>query len=66
MNKSLALHETLELHELLTFKSLCLSKSTLMTGLVQDEELKSILLNDVKAGEEGVKRLENLIRWDGQ
>ncbi|MCB7071118.1 hypothetical protein LIZ76_14320 [Caldibacillus sp. 210928-DFI.2.22] len=66
MNKFLALHETLELHELLTFKSLCLSKSTLMSGLVQDEELKTILLNDVKAGEEGVKRLENLIRWDGQ
>lgn len=43
-----------------------LIKINFMSGLVQDEELKTILLNDVKAGEEGVKRLENLIRWDGQ
>lgn len=66
MRNSLALHEGLELHELLTFKTLCLTKSTTMSGLVQDEELKAILLDDIKAGTEGIQRLEDLIKWDGQ
>lgn len=43
MTKLLGLHETLELHELLTFKNLCLTKTTTMSALVQDEELKNLL-----------------------
>lgn len=43
MPESMGVHETLEIHELLTFKNLCLTKSTAMTALAQDEELKQIL-----------------------
>ncbi|VEH78185.1 YraE protein [Bacillus licheniformis] len=41
-----AIHETLELHELLMFKNLCLTKSSTMTGMVQDQELRDILERD--------------------
>jgi similar to spore coat protein len=40
------IHETLELHELLMFKNLCLTKSSTMTGMVQDQELRDILERD--------------------
>ncbi len=58
MTKFLALHETLDVHELLTFKSLCLTKSVTMSAFVQDEELKDILVSDVANGTEHIKRLQ--------
>ncbi|PSA98432.1 DUF892 family protein [Bacillus halotolerans] len=60
------LHETLELHELLTFKNLCLTKSSTMTGLVQDEELKSILEQDAKKTKQQVARLQELLSVRGE
>ncbi|MFS0635309.1 hypothetical protein AB1K84_05350 [Mesobacillus foraminis] len=39
-----ASHETYDLHELLTFKNLCLTKSTTMRKLVQDAEFGRILI----------------------
>ncbi|SNX75396.1 similar to spore coat protein [Bacillus oleivorans] len=57
MSKYLGLHETLEVHELLTFKNLCLTKSSTMSVLAQDEELKTILSNDVTAGQQHIKQL---------
>jgi similar to spore coat protein len=58
MVKSLGLHETLDLHELLTFKSLCLTKAATMGALVQDEELKTILANDVTLGQQHIEKLQ--------
>ncbi|WP_411802039.1 DUF892 family protein [Bacillus mojavensis] len=60
------LHETLELHELLTFKNLCLTKSSTMTGLVQDEELKSILEQDAQKTKQQVARLQELLSVRGE
>ncbi|WP_369888607.1 DUF892 family protein [Bacillus halotolerans] len=60
------LHETLELHELLTFKNLCLTKSSTMTGLVQDEELKSILEQDAQKTKQQVERLQELLSVRGE
>ncbi|MEK3710026.1 DUF892 family protein [Bacillus sp. FSL K6-1005] len=60
------LHETLELHELLTFKHLCLTKSSTMTGLVQDEELKSILEQDAQKTKQQVARLQELLSVRGE
>jgi similar to spore coat protein len=57
MTKFLALHETLDLHELLTFKNLCLTKATTMSILVQDPELKSILADDVTTGTMHIEQL---------
>jgi similar to spore coat protein len=61
MTKFLGLHETIEVHELLTFKNLCLTKSTTMGALVQDEELKTILANDVTAGQQHIQQLQQFL-----
>jgi similar to spore coat protein len=61
MVKYLGLHETLDLHELLTFKNLCLTKSSTMSVLVQDEELKTILVNDAAAGQEHIRKLQGFL-----
>jgi spore coat protein CotF len=42
-----ALHETLEVHEIAAFKTVCLTKSKTMNGLVSDPALKQILQLDV-------------------
>lgn len=57
----MGLHETHEIHELLVFKNLCLTKSTLMGGFVEDEELKNILNADVTATKQQVQRLQEFI-----
>jgi similar to spore coat protein len=60
-NRTLALHKTLELHELIQFKNLCLTKSTTMSGLVQDQELKSILGHGVAKTKQELERLHNFL-----
>ena len=42
-----ALHETLEVHELAAFKTIGMTKSKTMKGLLSDPELKDILQQDV-------------------
>ncbi|WP_160725231.1 hypothetical protein [Bacillus sp. USDA818B3_A] len=61
MVKYLGLHETLDVHELLTFKNLCLTKSSTMSALVQDEELKTILANDVTTGQRHIEKLQQFL-----
>ncbi|MFB6802572.1 hypothetical protein [Peribacillus butanolivorans] len=61
MAKNLGLHETLEVHELLNFKSLCLSKVSTMNGLVQDTELKNIMLKDLSTGREHIQKLQEFL-----
>jgi similar to spore coat protein len=62
----LAPHETYELHELLTFKNLCLTKSTTMSQLVQDSELQSILSQDVTKTTEQIQRIQQFITNRGE
>lgn len=57
----MGLHETHEIHELLMFKNLCMTKSTLMSGFIQDEELKNILNSDVTATRQQIQRLQEFI-----
>lgn len=66
MTQYLAPHETYELHELLTFKNLCLTKSTTMSELVQDPELKSILDQDVTKTKAQIQRLQEFITKRGE
>lgn len=61
MTKHLALHETLEVHELLTFKNLSLTKCVTMSGLVQDENLKSILLEDAASCTQFIKQMKEFL-----
>lgn len=54
-------NETMQLHELLTLKNLCLTKSITMKPLVADDELKSILQQDITATEQHIRQLRNLM-----
>ncbi|MCT8978462.1 spore coat protein [Clostridium sp. CX1] len=60
-NQGIAPHESFELHELLTFKNVCLTKSTTMSALVTDERLKSLLQQDVTTTQGHIKELRNLM-----
>lgn len=59
--KGYALNESIQLHELITFKNICMTKSLTMSPLVSDEELKTILKNDVAASENHIKELKCLM-----
>lgn len=55
------LSESIQLHEILTFKNLCLTKSMTMSPLVSDEELKSILQQEVTTSQEHIKELKTFM-----
>jgi similar to spore coat protein len=61
VNKVLALHESLELHELTTFKTVCLTKSNTMQGLVTDPYLRDILEQDAELSTRQVQELRDLL-----
>jgi similar to spore coat protein len=61
MQERLALHERLELQEILTFKNLCLTKASVIQGLVNCEELKGIFATDVKEGKHHVEQLSKIL-----
>jgi similar to spore coat protein len=60
---TIAPHETMQLHELLTFKNLCLTKSVTIFPLVSDEELKSILQNDISTSKQHIQELSGLMKY---
>jgi similar to spore coat protein len=62
MEKGIAPHETFDLHELLTMKNVSATKCFAMSKLVKDEELKSILQQDLAAAKEQIRELEGLIQ----
>ncbi|PLR89790.1 DUF892 family protein [Bacillus sp. T33-2] len=57
----MGVHETLEIHELMMFKNLCLTKSSAMSGLAQDDELKNLLSQDINKTTEQITRLQQFI-----
>lgn len=59
--QSLALHEALEVHEILNFKTICMTKSKLMEGLVTDKDLKALLGKDVQQSIDAINNLQNLL-----
>ncbi|MEI2329168.1 spore coat protein [Priestia megaterium] len=62
MARGLAMHETLEVHEILTLKTSCVTKGTAMLELVEDEELKKILEEDVQTSTEAIKELKKILK----
>ncbi|MCZ8522646.1 spore coat protein [Paenibacillus mucilaginosus] len=56
----LAPHESLEIHELLNFKTLCLTKSKMMQGLVFDKDLKALMQKDVEQSVQAIQELQGL------
>jgi similar to spore coat protein len=61
MPKTMGVHETLEIHELLTFKNLCLTKSTTMSALAQDEELKQLLTQASQMDRQNIQTLQGFL-----
>lgn len=56
----LAVHETMQIHEILNFKTVCLLKSKLMQGMVQDKELKDLLRKDMEQSALAIAELQAL------
>lgn len=61
-NNGLAYHETRELHEMLNFKTICLLKSKMMSGLVFDQDLKALMEKDVQQAESAIQEMKALYK----
>lgn len=60
-DNSLTLHETMEIHELLNFKTICMTTSKLIQGIVFDQELKALLDKDTRQSMQDVAALQGLL-----
>lgn len=58
--ENLAPHETMQVHEMLNFKTVCMTTSKLMEGVVFDQELKALLEKDVQQSISDIKVLQGL------
>ncbi|MBE1440853.1 spore coat protein [Paenibacillus sp. OAS669] len=58
---NLGTHEILELHEILSFKNVCLTKSAAMQNLVQDPNLKNIIVQDITQSKQDIQELQNVL-----
>ena len=61
-NQNLAPNETMQVHELLNFKTVCMTTSKMMEGVVFDQDLKALLEKDVKQSITSISDLQNLLR----
>lgn len=60
--QNLSLHEAMEVHELLNFKTVCMTKSKMVEGLVFDQDLKALLEKDVQQSITAINDLQNLLK----
>lgn len=60
VQQTFAPHETMEIHELLNFKTLALTKSKLMQGLVFDKDLKALMQKDTEQSMNTLQQLQAL------
>jgi similar to spore coat protein len=60
LHQTLAPHESMEIHELLNFKTVCLTKSKMMQGLVFDRDLKALMQKDVEQSIRAISELQAL------
>ena len=56
--QGLGFHETMEIHELLNFKTVALTKSKMMQGVVFDQELKALMQEDVQQSIKAIRELQ--------
>ncbi|MDF2943372.1 MAG: hypothetical protein K0S01_2230 [Herbinix sp.] len=59
--QGLAPNEIMQLHEILTLKNLGLTKSVTMSPLVLDDELKTIIKNDINMTQQHIKELRGYL-----
>ncbi|WP_427847039.1 spore coat protein [Clostridium folliculivorans] len=53
--------ETMQIHELLNFKTICMTTSKMMEGVVFDQELKALLEKDVRLSISAINDLQVLL-----
>jgi hypothetical protein len=61
MNGKFTPHETFEVHEMAAFKTVCLTKSKSMQLLVTDQDLNSILQQDVELSTRQLQELNGIL-----
>ena len=60
-NQYLAPNETMQVHEMLNFKTVCMTTSKMMEGVVFDQDLKALLEKDVQQSVTAISDLQNLL-----
>lgn len=60
--QNLAPNETMQIHEMLNFKTICMTTSKMMEGVVFDQDLKALLEKDVQQSIMAVSSLQNLLK----
>lgn len=60
MNQTLLPHEMMEVHEILNLKTICMTTSKMMQGIVFDQDLKALMEKDVQQSLKAVTELRNL------
>lgn len=58
----LAPNETMQVHEMLNFKTICMTTSKMMEGVVFDQDLKALLEKDVQQSITAISGLQNLLK----
>lgn len=58
---TITLNETLKLHEIAMAKVLCANKFSAMLPLIQDEELKTLINQDIEAAKKDIVEIKNLL-----
>ncbi|MDF2685827.1 MAG: spore coat protein [Clostridia bacterium] len=59
--RNLSTNETMQIHEMLNLKTVCMTTSKLMEGVVFDQELKALLEKDVQQSITDINELQKLL-----
>lgn len=62
MPSHLTPHETIELHEILNFKTTCVNKAAAMSNMVSDQQLLSLIKQDVETGKTMISDLTMMLQ----
>jgi similar to spore coat protein len=57
---TMAPQETMQVHEMMNFKTVCMTTSKLMEGVVFDQDLKALLEKDVQQSIKDIQELKKL------
>lgn len=60
--ESITLNESVQIHELLNLKTICMTTSKMMEGVVFDQELKELLEKDVQSSMADITELKLLLQ----
>lgn len=55
-------NETMQIHEMLNFKTVCMTTSKMMEGVVFDQDLKALLEKDVQQSISSIESLQKLLK----